>query len=107
MNDDSTSRPVSFGEASYVAHPVCQGHVAETTTSIRECVRAGPAPTGNTQGIAGTVALNSRRTLPEGTQKATECWSRPCPGGRVSHTWGVKAVATRFTSSVLRDMELN
>lgn len=107
MSDDSTSLPVSFGEASYLAHPVCQGHVAETTTSIRECARAGPAPTGNNQGMADTLALNSRRTLPEGTQKATECWPRPCPGGRVPRTWDVKAVAVRVASSVLRDVELN
>lgn len=106
-SDDSTSLPVSFGQASYLASPFCWGNVVELITGTRERVRTGPVLADNIQGIADMLALNSHRTLPEGTQKAKECWSRPCPGGRVPRTCCVKAVATRVASSVLRDVELS
>lgn len=52
-----------------IPRPVSKGHAAEMTIHIRECVRIGPAPAGDTQDIADMPAFNSRRTFPEGTQK--------------------------------------
>lgn len=47
--------------------------------SIRERMRAGPAPAGNIQGIADMPAVNSCRTFPEGTQEGDRMLVKTMP----------------------------